>query len=335
LRLFGDEALAGFSAGVAVRKNCMERVAIIGAGFIGSGWAIVFARAGYEVALYDQDVSAVDRALETIGERVADLERSGLVQSAKGVMGRLVRCNSLPEALEGAVYAQESVPEVIETKTRMFREMDAAASANAILASSASRMVGSKFLGSIPGRHRCLIAHPANPPYLMPVVELVPSPWSSQEAVDRCSAFLQAVGQVPVRLYAEIDGFVMNRLQTAVVSEAIQLVAAGVVSPEGLDKIMRYSLGLRWSFMGPFETMDLNAPSGFKDYVTRYGGGYERVGKQLRVADPWPDAAIEDIEAARRAIVPGDHLGDRRAWRDRRLIALLAHIAKSDSDYGR
>jgi L-gulonate 3-dehydrogenase len=313
----------------------MERVAIIGTGFIGSGWAIVFARAGYEVALYDQVASVVDRALETIGERVADLERYGLVRSTEDVMARLLPCHSLPEALKGAIYAQESVPEVIETKTQVFREMDAAASAKTILASSASRMVGSKFLGSIPGRHRCLIAHPANPPYLMPVVELVPSPWSSQETVEICSAFLQAVGQVPVCLNVEIDGFVMNRLQTAVVSEAIQLVAAGVVSPEGLDKIMRHSLGLRWSFMGPFETMDLNAPSGFKDYVSRYGGGYERVGKQLRVAEPWPNAAIEDIEATRRSIVPGERLADRRAWRDRRLIALLAHVAKSDSDYGR
>jgi 3-hydroxyacyl-CoA dehydrogenase len=132
----------------------------------------------------------------------------------------------------------------------------------------------------------------------------------------------------------EIPGFVMNRLQTGVVNEAVQLVQMGVMSPADIDKVMRFSLGLRWSFMGPFETMDLNAPDGFLDYATRYGPSYEAMGRALMVAAPWSPAAIAAIEAGRRREVPKDKVGARQAWRDRRLMALLKHIADSDREFG-
>ncbi len=146
---------------------------------------------------------------------------------------------------------------------------------------------------------------------------------------------MEEVGQVPVLLNREIDGFVMNRLQAGVVNEAVHLVASGVMSPEDVDKTMRYSLGLRWSFMGPFETMDLNAPDGFKDYATRYHRSYESLGADLQVAERWNAAVIDRIEATRRKAVPRQQVAERQAWRDRRLMALLAHIATSDRKFGK
>jgi 3-hydroxyacyl-CoA dehydrogenase len=98
---------------------------------------------------------------------------------------------------------------------------------------------------------------------------------------------------------------------------------------------MRYSLGLRWSFMGPFETMDLNAPGGFSDYAARYGESYAAMGRALRVAEPWDAAAVAAIESACRRLVPKAEVGDRQAWRDRRLMALLRHIADSDRNLGK
>lgn len=313
----------------------MSRIAIVGTGLIGRGWAIVFARAGHEAALFDATDGAVDRALAAIEVSLRDLEAAGLIRSAAAVCARLTPSRTLAEALQGADYVQESVPEDRAIKQAVFRQMDEAASPEAVLGSSCSAIPGSAFLETVSGRHRCLIAHPANPPYLMPVVELVPTPWTALAVVGRCRQLMESVGQVPVLLNREIEGFVMNRLQAGVVNEAMQLVASGVMSPEDVDKTMRYSLGLRWSFMGPFETMDLNAPDGFKDYAARYHRSYESLGTDLRVAEPWDGRTIDRVEAARRSAVPQDLLGERQAWRDRRLMALLAHIGTSDEKLGR
>jgi L-gulonate 3-dehydrogenase len=312
-----------------------DRVAIIGTGLIGRGWAIVFARAGYDTALYDAAPAAVQFALSAIEVSLGDLERAGLINSATTVYNRLRTCRTLAEALDGAAYAQESVPEDREVKRKVFEEMDAVAPAHAVFGSSCSMIPGSVFLEAIPGRARCLIAHPANPPYLMPVVELVPTPWTAPNATAFCRELMEKVGQIPVLLKREIVGFVMNRLQAGVVCEAMHLVAEGVVEPDDLDKVMRYSLGLRWSFMGPFETMDLNAPNGFEDYAQRSRMSYQALGSALGVAEPWNPNAISLIEARRRALVRKEQLGKRHAWRDRRLMALLKHIATSDETFGK
>ena len=310
-------------------------IGIVGCGLIGRAWAIVFARAGYAVLLYDAEVGAVERALTVIDGNLSDLERAGLIDSASAVRVRMRPCAALDAALADVIYVQESVFEDRALKARVFAEMDALAPPDAVLASSCSAIPGSQFLADIPGRGRCLIAHPANPPYLMPVVELVPTPHTGDAAVERCYRLMEEVGQVPVVLKKEVPGFVMNRLQAGVVNEAVQLVQQGVMSPDDIDKVMRYSLGLRWSFMGPFETMDLNAPAGFQDYATRYGKSYEAMGRTMRGGEPWDPAAVAAVEAARRQLVPADKVGDRQAWRDRRLMALLRHIAASDRDFGR
>jgi 3-hydroxyacyl-CoA dehydrogenase len=230
------------------------RIAIVGSGLIGRSWAIVFARAGHEVALYDSVADHVDTALTIIEGSLRDLESLSLIGSASQVRARMRAAGSLAETLDGADHVQESVPEDRELKHRVFAEMDALASADAILASSCSAIPGSQFL-DVPGRTRCLIAHPVSPPYLVPLVELVPTPWTSSETVESCRRLMEEVGQVPILVRKEVHGFVLNRLQAAVINEAMYLVDEGVVAPDDLDKTMRDGLGLRWSFMGPFETM--------------------------------------------------------------------------------
>ncbi len=308
-------------------------IAIVGCGFIGRGWAIVFAKAGYEARLYDAAEGAAAQALAAIDVSLTDLARAGLLEDPQAARARITACATLAEALDGAVFAQESVFEQRDLKAKVFADMDALAAPDVILASSASAIPASAFTADLTGRARCLVAHPANPPHLMPVVELVPAPWTSSAVVERAHRLYEEVGQVPVRLNKEIAGFVMNRLQAGVVCEAMHLVGEGVMAPEDIDKVMRYSLGLRWSFMGPFETMDLNAPQGFKDYATRYSKSYESLGYTLRVAEPWSTTTIDAIEADRRRQVPKEKVAERRAWRDRRLMALLKHIAHTDREF--
>ena len=178
------------------------------------------------------------------------------------------------------------------------------------------------------------MAHPGNPPYLLPVVELVPAPWTAPETMNAAYRLYESVGQVPVRLNREVAGFVMNRMQAGVICEAMNLVAEGVMSPGDIDKVMRHSLGLRWSFMGPFETMDLNAPNGVQDYTERYRMSYVKLGGELGVARPWSPAAIKAVLDDRSARVARDKLAARREWRDRRLMALRQHIRQSDRNFG-
>ncbi|MBN9062065.1 MAG: hypothetical protein BGP06_14075 [Rhizobiales bacterium 65-9] len=311
-----------------------KSVAIIGTGLIGRGWAVVFARAGYAVRLWDGAPAAAQEALPHVGESLRDMSEVGLVPDLAAAQARLSVASDLSQALAGAAWAQESVREDADVKRDVCRAMDAAAGPDTILASSTSAIPGSVFLADLPGRDRCIVAHPANPPHLMPVVELAPSPWHADAFVQRCAAFLSGVGQVPVVVRHEAVGFVMNRLQAAVIGEAMSLVAKGVVDPDGLDAVMKHSLGLRWSFLGPFETMDLNAPAGFLDYARRYGSTYATLSSDLTVAAPWSDAAMERIEAARRAATPAGSVTARQRWRDRRLMRLLKHQQDCDREIG-
>jgi len=308
-----------------------DKIAIVGTGLIGRGWAIVFARAGFKTVMWDPIPGAVEASLGEIEPRLVELERYGLVKSAKEVRANLSGAATLEEAIDGVTYVQESAPERVEVKAKLFAEMDRLAPASAILGSSVSAIPPSDFLEGVAGRARCLGVHPANPPYLIPLVELVPSRWTGAAAVESARALMLKVGQKPILCHKEVPGFVLNRLQAAVINEAIHLVADGVADPADVDATISDGLGLRWAFMGPFQTMDLNAPAGFKDYATRYGGTYATLGQDLRVSDPWPAETIDKIEAWRRSATPTDKVGARQFWRDRRMMALAKHKSEQES----
>lgn len=302
----------------------MSLALIAGTGLIGRGWAVAFARAGWHVHLWDHDPDAAHLALDTIAEALADLEAAGLFAGAAEAVERVVVRQTIDAATAGADYIQESVPEDVATKNAVIKQLDTAADSQALIGSSTSTFPGERFLADVPGRERCMVAHPANPPHLMPAVELVPSKWHSDAVLERFRSILASIGQVPVVVKREIGGFVMNRLQTAVVNEAVALVAADVIDPADLDAVMKHSLGLRWALMGPFETMDLNAPSGFLDYANRYGKYYQSMGRQLSVAEDWPDAALQKIEQSQRDKRPKQDISARMRARDQALMGLLS-----------
>lgn len=305
------------------------RVAIVGCGTIGRSWAARFAAAGHEVALFDADAQTARDAISCVIPMLAQLHDHGLSPAPEQALRSIAVHATLQDAVAGVEFVQESVAEKEDVKRAVFEALDLAAPPNAILASSASAIPGSKFISHLEKRERCIIAHPANPPHLLPLVELVPSLFTSIETIDRCRAFLQQAGMIPVVLNHEVPGFVMNRLQAAVVNEALSLVGEGVISPEGIDNVMRYSLGLRWAIMGPFETMELNAPLGFGDYARKFGDSYQALGRTLKVADPWSEKAIKDIESMRRAKLPLSSITGRQEWRDDLLARIQALIAEN------
>ncbi|MDM0042805.1 3-hydroxyacyl-CoA dehydrogenase [Variovorax sp. J22G21] len=304
------------------------KVAVVGAGLIGQAWAIVFARGGCEVSLWDGNSRALDNVVPGIARRLSDLKDHGLVSDVDEVLKRLQATSSLADALAGSHYVQENLPEVLELKAEIFGRMDALAPGGAILASSTSGFPASAFTQGLAGRQRCLIAHPVNPPYLIPVVELCGAPWTSPAAIEGARSLMDSIGQRPVVVKREIDGFILNRLQGALLQEAFWLVENGYVDAAGLDATVSEGLGLRWAFMGPIETIDLNAPSGLSDYCQRYGGMYqsfEQSPNSRQMGQGWSAELVETLNGQRRETLPISELADRQAWRDRRLMQLMVH----------
>jgi len=305
-----------------------EKIAVIGAGLIGRAWAIVFARAGCSVAIYDAVPEALSACTKLLHDNISDLAKHGLItETPEVVLARIKPVNTLAEALKGAALVQENVKETVDVKRQIFAEMDKLAAPDTILTSSTSWIPTSEFSENLPGRHRILVAHPVNPPYLVPLVELAPAPWTSEETVKRAHDIYTRAGQSPVLLKKEITGFLLNRIQGAVLNEALNLYENGYASAEDLDKVLKDGLGLRWSFMGPFETIDLNAPEGVIDYAKRYGHTYRDVAK-TQLPNEWNAETLKEIEGERREVLRADQLEERSRWRDNRLMGLVAHKRK-------
>lgn len=303
----------------------MPRVAIVGAGLIGRSWAVVFARAGWEVRVSDPEPGQRAAAPGLIRSDLQALFAHGLVDDPDAAAARVSGVASVAEAVAGADLVQENGPERVEVKRALFAELDAHAPPEAILASSTSAIVASQFTKDLPGRARCLVAHPVNPPHLVPVVELCGAPWTAPEAVSGARGFYEGVGQVPIVVNREVEGFVLNRLQGALLAEAFRLVGEGVVSPQDLDRTVRDGLGLRWSFMGPFETIALNAPGGMADYCARYTGFYRRLAGDPAGPEVWDASNVGRVLAAWGDDPTPDEVASRSLWRNDRLAALQAH----------
>jgi L-gulonate 3-dehydrogenase len=304
----------------------MSRIAVVGCGVVGSSWSLVFARAGFEVSVHDASPAAIQNTLSFVRTALEDLAAQGLGASedVQTVCARLRPASSLEAALEGVSYVQESAPERVEIKRELYARLDAIASPQTILASSTSGLPASSFTDHLPNRARCLVVHPINPPHLVPLVELVPAPWTDAAVLERAAALMERVGQAPIRLAREINGFVVNRLQSALLGEAFRLVEDGVCSAADVDKAISDGLGLRWFFMGPFETIDLNAPGGIAEYCRNLGPMYHGLAKEQADPREWRTALVESIERQRREVTPASGLAARRAWRDRCLAAFVA-----------
>lgn len=315
-----------------------DHVAIVGAGLIGRAWAIAFARAGWRVRLWDTDPAAPERTLAAIGELLPEMARHDLLDGAAPaeVQERIRPIADLAEALAGVAWVQENAPERLDVKRPLWAELDERTPADAVLASSTSAIVPSAFTETLAHRRRCLVVHPLNPPYLIPAVELVPAPWTTPETMARAEQVMRAVGMAVIRLTREIDGFVMNRLQGALLEEAFRLVADGICTAEEVDIGIRDGLALRWSFMGPFETIDLNAPGGVRDYVQRYQGMYEEMFPSMQRRVDWAGPVLEEVERARtiRLLRDPEQIAARQTWRDRRLMALASHKRRANEEIG-
>jgi len=313
------------SAPQASPSQARGPIAVVGAGLIGRAWAIVFARAGHPVRLHDMDADTMTGSHAYIEARLHELAGFGLLDDTPDVVLARIRCEpNLADALRDVVMVQENIRETVEAKTDIFAKLDALTPPDAVIASSTSWLPASTFTEGLAGRARCIVGHPTNPPYLVPLVELCPAPWTDPKVMERAHAIYAAAGQTPVTLSREIPGFLLNRVQAAVLNECFTLFEQGLASADDIDKVLKDGLALRWSFMGPFETIDLNAPQGVTDYAKRYGPQNRATMSGVQPFS-WAEDTVARVDVERRKHLATSEIGTRSAWRDRRLMALAAH----------
>jgi L-gulonate 3-dehydrogenase len=302
----------------------MSAIACIGAGTVGRAWAVVFARAGHAVRLYDSlKGEAAGRALSGARQTLELFANNGMLdEPVETVLARIVPVLSIAEAVDKADYVQESVREDVDVKRQVFAEIAIHARPDAILASSTSAIPGSDFLGHITNPERALVVHPVNPPSLIPLVELCSTNWTSPDVLEQAQSLMTAAGMRPIVLKKEIDGFILNRLQFTLVAEALHLVGEGYCTPEDIDAVLTDGLALRWASIGPFEVAHLNAPDGLQGFVERLGPMMRHLGQSARTDYDWTPEQIADAHKRLDSRIPADSVVERQAWRDSRILAL-------------
>jgi len=296
----------------------IRRVACVGAGLIGHSWATLFAVKGLSVNLQDLKQEILAEALTKIKSNVDFLAEKDVIRSeeAKEALRRIKTTTSLSEAVEDADYVQESIFESYEVKTKVFNEMDAEAPPEAILASSSSALLMSEIQEATTKPDRCLIAHPFNPPHLIPLVELVPGNKTSPETIKTTHDFMLKLGKVPVVLKKELLGYIANRLSRRLYEEAVDLVNEGVATVEDVDRALSAGPGIRWAIMGPHLTYHLGGgPRGIEQWFETFGQDFS------------PSAAKKVIEGVKEMeIVKTKSMEELVRWRDEKLVELLKTI---------
>lgn len=300
------------------------KIGIVGSGLIGRSWSMLFVSVGYEVALYDVNTGAVDTAMKLISEELKNLQTNGLLRgslNADEQIKLIKKADNLKDCLANAIHCQECVFEDIELKRKVFKELDSIASDTVTLSSSTSCFLPSTFSDGLVHKSQVIVSHPVNPPYYVPLVEIVPAPWTSSVIVNKTRDLMIEIGQKPVTLKKEVPGFSVNRIQYAILNECWNEIADGVLSVEDVDAVMSHGLGMRYAFMGPFETAHLNA-KGMKEYFEKYAQGINRVALDFKPVPMMTGETAQEIINYWHSRIPEEDLEKRRNWRDQNLIAL-------------
>ena len=304
----------------------IRTISCIGAGTIGHSWALLFSKSGFNVNLYDVDNDVLKRALQNIEYNLQTLSEVGIVDKSHigAIMSRISVHTDLAKSVENADYIQESAPENLDLKRRLFIEISRNCPLHTIIASSSSTLPISKIAEGLEDPSRCIVVHPINPPHIIPLVELIPSPKTLNDVTQRVYSLCLKIGMMPIVVRREIPGYVVNRLQFSILREAIDLVLRGVVSVEDVDKAISYGLGLRWALMGPFLVFHLTSvPGGLAATLVKYREAFEYVFRDLATWTEIPNEAYKTLPEGLRMEVGDRDQYELVKWRDRKILEIL------------
>ena len=300
----------------------MKNIGVIGGGLIGASWAAIFSKSGFNVFVYDPYPDVFDTYESRVTSFLEELKTIDETINVEKSLNRINANVTIEDLCSNVEYIQESAPEILSVKQELFAKLDNLAPEEVVIGSSSSAMPISSITQNLKGQHRCIITHPANPPHLIPCVEICPGENTSNRTIEKTKEIFTASGASIVNVKKEIDGFILNRLQGALLNEAMRLYSDGYASSDEIDATIRDGLGLRWAFMGPFETIDLNAPGGIKDYISRYGPIFVEMAKNQTKIPDWSEEAGKKLELERRKILSHDKLEDRAKKRNQLLKTL-------------
>jgi 3-hydroxypropionate dehydrogenase (NADP+) len=307
-------------------RNNIQNMACVGSGLIGQGWATLFAAAGYSVTMQDLSDDKLKSAAGQVDLNLKLLEDNGRIpnETAAGAYQRIRTTLSLAEAVKGADYVLESVPDNYPAKKTVFKEMDALAPPDTILASSSSGLLMSEIQSVVARPERCVLVHPFLPVHLLPLVEVVGGEQTVPETVEITCRLMEKIGKTPVRLQKEVSGYIVNRLQAAILREAIDLVASGVASAEEVDQAFCTGMGMRDPFIGPLLRAHL-AGDGIESFVEHYAESYrlrwESMATWNTISSPVRDSLVNSVNEM--PIVRDNSLEEIKKWRDKMLMEIL------------
>lgn len=300
----------------------ISKVAVVGAGTIGASWAALFLAKGLHVSVTDQRPTAEAELQDFVAQAWPVLTELGLAPDAS--LDRLNFSRDIETVCAGADFVQENVTENEALKVPLIACIDAATRPDAIIASSSSALSVTVMQRECAHPERVVLGHPFNPPHLMPLVEIVGGAKTAPEALDRATAFYDALGKTTVRLEKEIYGHIANRLQAAVFREALHLLESGVASLTDIDKAMTDGPAVRWALMGPFLTFHLGGGrGGMRHFMRQFPGMQKKVWADLGTPDIEDPALQQRVIEAMESAVQGRTIDDIVADRDRQIVALL------------
>lgn len=306
-----------------------KKIGIVGAGLIGAGWAAFFASHGYAVSLYDIDESAKQAAAARTKTFLAFLRDHGLLAEEEHELAveRVSVADDLADAVSGARLVQESVAERYDVKKDIFRQIDRASDPETIVASSSSGLLISELQSVMDHPGRSLIAHPFNPPHLIPLVELVPGKATTPETMAEAKQFYESLGKVSVVLNKEVPGHIANRLQAALWREAIDLVIRGVASVADVDKALAAGPGVRWALLGPHMIFHLGGGAGgIEHFVRHVGTAWNDLWSEMASWESLPPETAEVLARGVQEEAEGRSMQEIARWRDEKVVQLLKVI---------
>jgi carnitine 3-dehydrogenase len=304
----------------------LERVAIVGAGVIGNGWAARCLAHGLDVVVTDPDPAAEARLHAALDTAWPTLEQRGLAPGAS--RERLQFTTDLEQAVAGAALVQENAPECEHVKRSLLARIDAAADAAAVIGSSTSGLKPSTLQADCARPERVIVAHPFNPVYLLPLVELVGGEGTAARTLERAQAFYRAIAMRPLVVRREIEGHVADRLMEALWREALHIVNDCVASTEEVDAAIVYGAGLRWSLMGTFLTFHLaGGEGGMRHMLQQFGPALKLPWTKLE-APELTDELIERVAAGCEHQAAGRSMQELEARRDEFLSRLVDLVSE-------
>ncbi|MEM0091953.1 MAG: 3-hydroxyacyl-CoA dehydrogenase family protein [Saccharolobus sp.] len=310
----------------------IRKVSVIGAGIIGAGWATLLSTKGYKTFLYTEKKETLEKGLEKIRGYLNVLKEVGMLNDPiDEYMKNITPTIELNEAINDTDFVIEAIIEDYEAKKKLFNQLDNKLSKDVVIASSTSGLLMTEIQKAmLKYPERGVIAHPWNPPHLLPLVEIVPGEKTSKETLDQTRSFMESLDRIVVVLKKEVPGFIGNRLAFALFREAVNLVDEGVATVEDIDKVMTSAIGLRWAFMGPFLTYHLGGGEGGIEYFFSKGFGYgaNEWMHSLAKWDKFPYTAVKKVIEQMKEYeqIKGKSFQELSKWRDKMLIKVYREI---------